>query len=90
MGQAIQATLTGNKSVKIIERDVSQWKVTVVVRTSECADSAATLAAATSQKPAGITLTLVVTDGEIWNEAGGTWNSTGSLRWDDVGNPTTV
>lgn len=68
MRTAAQTTLTGNKTVNILERTSSAWTMTVVTRTSETPDAAATLKALMSQKPAGIVLTHVVSDEPIIDE----------------------
>lgn len=82
---AVQATLTGDKTVRLVERaGGSAWQVVVVTRTSETPDSAATLAAALSQKPGGIVLTLVVSDDPIWFEATLTYADVTGTAWEDL------
>lgn len=60
MKAAAAATLTGDDPTVIFrERDGSAYRLTVLTRTSETPDEAATLAALTAQKPAGIVLTYL-------------------------------
>jgi hypothetical protein len=59
--QAVRHTITGTGYVFALERQGSPYRVTVVTRTSETPSPAMTLAAAQSQKPAGLVLTHVVT-----------------------------
>lgn len=60
---AIQQTLTGTKTVRFVERvGGDAYALTIITRPSETPDSAATLAAALTQKPAGIVLTMVQSD----------------------------
>jgi hypothetical protein len=76
MTAAIRRTLTGTRYVFLKEREGSPYRVTAVTRTAETPDVAATLAAALSQKPAGLILTLSSTAVRTWLEvdtAGGTW-----------------
>lgn len=64
MVQATQLHLTGNKSVTLRERVAGDaYALTIVVRTSETPNPAATLADAMAAKPAGIILTLSVLAG---------------------------
>lgn len=63
MVAAVRATLTGLQRVTVDERDGSPWRLTVTVYAAETPDEAATLAAALSQKPVGIVLTLQVAQG---------------------------
>lgn len=82
---AAQPTLTGHKYVGILERTSSAWTVTVITRTAETPDAAATLRAIMSQKPAGIVLTHVVSDDPIWDEATLTWNAVGAAEtWNTI------
>ncbi len=60
-----QTTLTGTKTVRLIERSSSAWTLTAITRTSETPDPAATLKALMSEKPAGLVLDLVVSDAPI-------------------------
>lgn len=77
MQKAAQQTLSGNQYVFLKEREGSPYRVTIVTRTSETPDAAATIAAARSQKPAGLILTHVTTTVRTWLEAqqagGNTW-----------------
>lgn len=70
MAQAVAHTLTGNEYVFYREREGSPYRVTVVTRTSETPDPAATFAAARTQKPAGLILTHVITDVRTYLEVG--------------------
>jgi hypothetical protein len=73
MQAAVAATLTGSQSVSVLERvGGDPYALTVVVRTSETPDSAATLAAAMTQKPIGLILTLVVSNATIIDSLTGT------------------
>ena len=54
----------------ILPRTTSAWTLTVVVRTSECPDPAASERAARSQKASGLVMTFVVTDAPIIDEGG--------------------
>lgn len=64
----VQATLTGSKTVRLLERTSSAWTITVLTRVAETPDPAATLAALMRQKPAGVVLTHIVTDAPIVDE----------------------
>jgi hypothetical protein len=61
MVAAIGQTLTASRYVFALERQGSPYRITIVTRTSETPNAAVTLAAAKSQKPAGLVLTHVVT-----------------------------
>jgi hypothetical protein len=58
---AVRQTITGTGYVFALERQGSPYRITIVTRTSETPSPATTLAAAKSQKPAGLVLTHVVT-----------------------------
>lgn len=73
---AAAATLTGDKVVRLLERDDSEYHFTVITRTAETPDAAATLSAITAQKPAGLMFDHVVSDAPLINE--------GTLTIDDV------
>jgi hypothetical protein len=77
MAKAAGLTLTGNEYVFLKEREGSPYRVTIVTRTSETPNPAATLAAARTQKPAGLVLTHTVTAVRTWLEVqaagGNTW-----------------
>lgn len=62
---AAESTLTGTKHVALVEKDGGAYKLTVITRTAETPDPAATNALLQSEqvKPVGITLTHVVVDG---------------------------
>lgn len=68
MREAVAATLTGSRQVRILERDGTAYEMTVITRTSETSDPAASEAAARAQKPAGLLLTFLVSDAPIINE----------------------
>jgi phage tail P2-like protein len=78
---AVARTLTGSKMVRIYPNasTVDPYLITVVTLTSETADSAASLAAAWAEKPAGIDLELQTVAGSIWNEV-----VAGYADWDAV------
>lgn len=65
---AAQATLTGDKTVVLREKDGGAYQLTVVTRTAETPDPAVTLAALTAAKPVGIILTHTVVDGWTYSE----------------------
>lgn len=58
----VQATLTGSKSVRLIERTSSAWTFTVITRTSETPDPTATAAAIERQRPGGDIVTHIISD----------------------------
>lgn len=72
---AVAATLTGTQSVTLVERNEDPYALLVAVDASEMPDEDATLAAALSQKPAGIVLTLDSTEGVTIDELSGTIDS---------------
>lgn len=83
MTAAVQATLTGTKSVTILERASGDpYALTVVVRTSETPDTAAAQAAALAQKPIGLILTFVVSNAPIYDEATRTYDGVTSATYD--------
>jgi len=65
---AIAPLLTGNKTVIFKERDGDPYTLTVITRSSETPNSAAVLAALTSQKPAGIILNYLTSTGFTYLE----------------------
>lgn len=67
----LKATLTGRKYVRVIERDGSPWIISFYVRTSECPDPTASLAALEAVKAAGFILNLVVSEGVVIDELTG-------------------
>lgn len=68
---AAQRTLIGAKTVSLFERDGGAYRLTVVTRTSETPDTAATERAIRGEKPAGILLTYVVSASPIITELAG-------------------
>lgn len=78
MRAAGAATLTGTQSVRILERTSSAWTLTVITRTAETPDAAATLAALMSQKVGGDVLTHVVADAPLIDEGTRTINAAAS------------
>lgn len=84
----IQLTLTGTKTVTRRERYLAAdgWGVDnaynlyIRTRTSETPDPEATLAAALSQKPAGIVLDFAVAAGQDWQDV-----INGNANWTAVG-----
>jgi len=56
MVAAVQATLTGTKSVTLVERDGDPYNLTVKTLTAETPNPTATANAIASQKPAGLVL----------------------------------
>lgn len=84
---AVASTLTGTRSVTLVERDGHPYRVRVQTQSSETPDQARTLAVALAAKPAGLVLELVVQAGPSWDEvnAGTTWDTVDpGLTWDDV------
>jgi hypothetical protein len=91
---AVARTLTGSRSIRVLERtDPAQpgvdaaYHLTLVVRTAETPDTAATLRAAVRQKAAGLVLHLAVVDGVVWDEvpAGHPWDDTAAgVTWNAV------
>jgi hypothetical protein len=74
---AVKPTLGGNQYVFLKERDGDEDHITVVTRTSETTSAPVTLAAAMSQKAAGLILSLVTTTVRTYLEvgaAGGTYS----------------
>lgn len=60
---AVQQTLTGSRTVRLIERvGGDAYALTIITRPAETPSSSATLAAALTQKPAGIVLTMTQSD----------------------------
>lgn len=68
MRGAVQALLTGNKTVIFAERDGGPYSLTIITRTSETPDVPAVLAALKAQKPGGILLNYVTSDGNTYLE----------------------
>lgn len=58
---AVRPTLTGTQTVILLERDTDAYHLTVATFTDETPDTAATEAAALSQKPAGLLMDVVTT-----------------------------
>lgn len=78
---AVQATLTGTKTVRLLERvGGNAWRFTVVTRTAETPDAAATYKAILSQKPLGMIATHIISDAPIIDEGTETIDaSTGNI-----------
>jgi hypothetical protein len=69
MRDEAKLTLSGtNPQVRIVERTTSAWTLTVITRTSETPNPAATLAALLRQKVGGDVLTHVVSNAPIIDE----------------------
>lgn len=68
MVAAAQATLTGNKTVTMIERAGDAYTVVVITKASETPDVEETYAALLSQKPGGIILVYENIDGQTYGE----------------------
>ena len=64
----VQPTLTGSKTVRLLERTSSAWTFTVVTRTSETPNAATTLAAIERQRPGGDVGTHLVSDAPLVDE----------------------
>lgn len=73
---AAEPLLTGNRTVRIYERDSSAYHLTVITYTSETPYPTETEAAIRAQKPAGLILDYAVRDGQEWEtvkENNATW-----------------
>lgn len=88
---ATQRTLTGGKSCRVyLDPDSDNpYLIRVVTVTAQTPDSAAALAAAVTEKPAGMQLELVPVTGGTWDElvaAFATWDEVAAhfATWDDV------
>lgn len=65
----VQATLTGTKRVRLVERSGTAWRALVVTFPNETPNETATAAAARSQKPGGILLTVEQSELPLIDEA---------------------
>lgn len=88
---AVQRTLTGGKDCRIYanQSGTDPYLITVITRTSETASVPTSLAAAWTEKPAGVNLTLTAVTGSTWADIAGhyaTWNAVGAAfsTWNDV------
>lgn len=86
---AVRPTLTGTQTVLILERDTDEYALTVATYTTETPDTAATTAAALSQKPGGLQMTVITTDPHTWATLvahRATWTATVAAfsTWADV------
>lgn len=82
--EEVQRTLIDTLYVRILERvGGDPWAITVITRTGETPDPAASERAALAQKPAGMILTFVVSDAPVWAEATETWTSV-AATWTDA------
>lgn len=84
---AAQAHLTGTRSVRMLERSTGDpWLGTLVVRPSECPDSAAVAAAVNDPAvvPIGVLIDVIVSDSLTWDLATGTWDghTPSTATWD--------
>lgn len=89
---SVQATLTGDKVVVLVERDGGPYALTVATRTAETVDAAATVAAIEAAKPAGLVATHVVTDMRTFGEVEGIADDYADVEdtftdYDDLLNP---
>lgn len=78
---AVEQTLTGTKSVRLLERAGGDaYALTIITKPAETPDVAKATAAALTQKPAGIVLTMVQTDLPLIDEGTRTIDaSTGTI-----------
>ena len=90
---AVQRTLTGSKSCRVYPNvsGVDPYLITVITLTSDTPDAPAALAAAWSEKPAGVDLELQTVAGSIWTEVVteyATWNAVVAAQptWNDLVN----
>jgi hypothetical protein len=81
MLSAVEETLAGLRSARLLERAGGDaYALTLVTRPGETPDAAATVAAALTQKPAGIVLTHTITDYVLIDEGTRTINAaTGTI-----------
>lgn len=79
MRAAAQLYLTGTKTVIIDERDTSPYHLTVRTFTAETPDAAKVEAALLSEKPAGLVMDYVLSDGLTWDEI-----AASSLTYDEL------
>lgn len=89
MRVAVQRTLTGGKSCSILTDDGGNpYAIRVIVRTAQMPSGSATLAAATSEKPAGCSITVQAAAGTTWQQIttkSKTWAQVAAVgTWDDV------
>lgn len=90
MREAVQRTLTGDRTVSIFERvGGNAYQLAVRTLTTETPDADATEAAALTQKPIGIVLDFAALVGQAWNDvvADNTdWDevTTTYATWDDL------
>lgn len=83
---AAQRTLTGTKTVVLLERDEGDaYALIVITRTGETPDADATNRDLRAAKPVGLLLTHVVAPAQLWNEAELAWDDADpALTWDNV------
>lgn len=86
---AVQRTLTGSKSCRVYSNlsGVDPYLIEVITLTSDTPSPAASLAAALTEKPAGVNLTLATAAGPVWADAVATyatWNALVAAKatWD--------
>jgi hypothetical protein len=81
----VEPTLVGQRSVRVIPRaGGNPWNLTVLTRTSETPDPAASEAAARFRKAAGVKLTFLVSDAPVWDEGTLAWDDAAAKPWDDI------
>jgi hypothetical protein len=90
---AVQRTLTGSKSCRVYPNlsGTDPYVITVLTLISDTPDTAVTLAAAWSEKPAGVDLDLQTVTGSIWTEVVSqyaTWDAVVAAHatWNDLVN----
>ena len=86
---AVALLLSGNQTVRVMERAGSAYHIVVTTLTHETpADTTRIINAITAAKPAGITFEHQVIDGQVWDDvkADGTWAAvkTEYTNWDDI------
>jgi hypothetical protein len=83
---AVKDTLTGSKSVRMIERvGGNAWQQTLITRTAETPSPSLTLAAWLTQKPAGIVATHTISDDPLWLETTKVWSGVAAgEHWDTL------
>lgn len=72
---AAKEQLTGEKFLRVIERDGNAYRLSIYARTAQVPDAGKLSDAIKSQKPAGIKLNLVITEATTYNELNSTYDA---------------
>ena len=88
---AVQRTLTGSRYVRVYSNGsgVDPYLITVLTLVAETPDTVASLAAAWTEKPAGVDLELTAVTGPTWADATSTYSdwdavTTAKSTWNDL------